>query len=192
MAKVKTLEDLFEAQLHDIYWAEGKLHKALGKMAKKAPDAALSAAFLKHQEETQSQIDRLEQIMESLDIKVKGKKCDAMAGLLEEAEEMMKEASEPAVLNAAMIAAAQKVEHYEIASYGTLVCWANELGYSRQAQILTSILGEEKKTDTALTTLAENGLNVAAESKNVTSMQKASSGKKSAPAKKSASSKKAA
>lgn len=166
MAKVKTLEDLFEAQLHDIYWAENKLVKALTKMSKKAPDAKLSSAFLKHKEETEDQIAKLEQVMTSLDIKVKGIKCEAMAGLLEEADEMMKESVEDEVLCAAMIAAAQKVEHYEIATYGTLVCWANNLGYKQQAKLLQSILDQEKKTDVSLTTLAESGINSAAESKN--------------------------
>lgn len=167
MAKVKTLEDLFEAQLHDIYWAETKLAKALAKMSKKAPNAKLSSAFAKHKEETEDQIAKLEQVMTSLDIKVKGIKCEAMAGLLEEAEEMMKEAVEDEVMNAAMIAAAQKVEHYEIATYGTLVQWANDLGYKQQSKLLQSILDQEKKTDVALTTLAESGINVAAESANI-------------------------
>ena len=166
MAKVKTLEDLFIAQLYDINWAENKLAKALTKMSKKAPDAKLAAAFAKHKEETEDQIAKLAQVMTSLDIKVKAVKCEAMAGLLEEAEEMMKEAVEDSVMNAAMIAAAQKVEHYEIATYGTLVCWANELGYKQQAKLLQSILDQEKKTDVSLTALAEGGINVAAESKN--------------------------
>ncbi|PZP54695.1 MAG: hypothetical protein DI586_09130 [Micavibrio aeruginosavorus] len=163
-SKTTTLEDLFEEQLHDIYFAEGKLHKALGKMAKKAPDAKLSSAFLKHQEETSSQIEKLEQVMTSLDIKVKGKKCPAILGIIEEAEELMSDfAGEDEVLCAAMISAAQKAEHYEIATYGTLVCWANELGYKQQAKLLTSILEQEKKTDMNLTQLAEGGINQAAE-----------------------------
>ncbi len=166
MSNVQTLEDLFEAQLHDIYWAENKLTKALAKMAKKAPDAKLAAAFTKHREETESQIEKLEQVMDSLDIKIKGEKCEAMAGILKEAEEMMGDATEPEVLNASMIAAAQKVEHYEIATYGSLVCWATELGYTAQAKLLTSILEQEKKTDVTLTKLAESGINVAAEARN--------------------------
>ena len=166
MAKEKTLDDLFEEQLHDIYFAEGKILKALGKMIKKAPDAKLAAAFEKHQAETETQIEKLEQVMTSLDIKVKGKKCPAILGIIEEAEELMKDfKGEESTLAAGMIAAAQKVEHYEIATYGTLVCWANELGYKAQAKMLTSILDQEKKTDLSLTDLAEGGINVAAENR---------------------------
>ena len=166
MPKEKTLDDLFEEQLHDIYFAEGKLHKALAKMAKKAPDAKLAAAFEKHQIETEDQIAKLEQVMESLDIKVKGKKCPAILGIIEEAEEIMSDfKGEDEVLAAAMIAAGQKAEHYEIASYGTLVTWATELGYKKQAQILQSILDQEKKTDSALTKLAESGINASAQKK---------------------------
>ncbi len=163
-SKEKTLADLFEEQLHDIYFAEGKIYKALGKMVKKAPDAKASAAFQKHQEETATQIEKLEQVMTSLDIKIKGKKCPAILGIIEEAEELMSDfEGQDAVMTAGMIAAAQKVEHYEIATYGTLVCWANELGYKQQAKLLTSILDQEKKTDVALTQMAESGVNQAAE-----------------------------
>ena len=166
MAKEKSLEDLFEEQLHDIYFAEGKILKGLSKMIKKAPDAKSEAAFEKHYEETETQIEKLEQVMKSLDIKVKGKKCPAILGILEEAEELMSDfEGEDSVLSAAMIAAAQKVEHYEIATYGTLVQWATDLGYKSQAKLLQSILDEEKKTDVALTKLAQSGVNMAAENK---------------------------
>jgi len=166
MPKEKTLEDLFEDQLHDIYFAEGKILKGLAKMVKKAPDDKSAAAFEKHRTETEDQIAKLEQVMESLDIKVKGKKCPAILGILEEAEEIMTEfKGEDEVLAAGMIAAGQKVEHYEIATYGTLVTWANELGYKKQAQILQSILDQEKKTDLALTKLAESGINQSAENR---------------------------
>lgn len=160
MAKSKTLEDLFQEQLKDILWAENKLSKALAKMSKKCPDQQLSAAFLKHKNETDTQIQKVEQVMTSLDLPVKTKKCPAMEGLIEEAEEIMSDfQGEDEVLCAGMIAAAQKVEHYEIASYGTLVTWATELGYKQQAKILQSILDEEKKTDETLTQLAQGGIN---------------------------------
>ena len=163
VAKSKTLVDLFEEQLHDIYFAEGKILKALGKMIKKAPSAQLQAAYKKHQDETETQMEKLEQVMASLDIKVKGKRCPAILGLIEEAEELMSEFhGEDAVLSAAMIAAAQKVEHYEIATYGTLVQWASDLGYKQQAKLLQSILDQEKRTDLALTELAESGINMEA------------------------------
>lgn len=166
MAKSKTLEDLFQEQLKDILWAENKLSKALAKMSKKCPDAKLASAFAKHKTETDSQIEKLSQVMESLDMPVKGKKCPAMAGLVEEAEEIMSDfEGEYDVMCAGMIAAAQKVEHYEIASYGTLVTWANELGLKQQSRILQSILNEEKKTDELLTQLAEAGINQGAQSK---------------------------
>ena len=164
MAKTKTLEDLFQEQLKDILWAENKLSKALAKMSKKCPDPKLSAAFAKHKEETDGQIERLNEVMTSLDMPVKAKKCPAMEGLLEEADEMMSDfEGDDETLCAGMIAAAQKVEHYEIASYGTLVTWANELGYKSQARLLKATLDEEKKTDMSLTELAEGGINISAE-----------------------------
>jgi ferritin-like metal-binding protein YciE len=164
MPKEKTLEDLFVDQIQDVYFAEGKLHKALGKMAKKCPNPKLAAAFQKHQEETATQIEKLEQVMTSLDIKVKGKKCPAILGIIEEAEEIMSDfKGEDAVLCAGMIAAGQKAEHYEIATYGTLCQWATDLGYKTQAKLLHSILEQEKKTDIALTQLAESGINESAE-----------------------------
>ncbi len=163
MTKIKTLEDLFEEQLHDIYFAEGKLQKALPKMAKKANDPALSAAFLKHEKETGDQIAKLERVMESLDIKVKGTKCPAILGIIEEAEELMKDAADSETLDAALIAAGQKAEHYEIATYGTLCNFAKRLGYTSEAKILHSILEQEKSTDEKLTELADGGINDAAQ-----------------------------
>lgn len=162
MAGMKTLENLFEEQLHDIYFAENKLLKALPKMAKKATNPELSKAFLKHEKETTDQIAKLERVMESLGIKVKGKKCPAILGIIEEAEELMKDAKDPEVRDAALIAAAQKAEHYEIATYGTLCNFAKRLGYETEGKILHSILEQEKATDEGLTDLANSGINEAA------------------------------
>lgn len=163
MSDVQNLQDLFEAQLKDIYYAENKILKALPKMQKKASNAKLAAAFKKHETETVTQIEKLERVMTSLGMKVKGEKCDAIEGIIKEAEGIMKECANEAVCDAAMIAAAQKVEHYEIATYGTLVCYANGLGHKSEAKLLQSILDQERKTDEALTTLAENGINDMAE-----------------------------
>ena len=162
MAGMKTLDDLFEEQLHDIYFAENKLLKALPKMAKKATNPQLEKAFLKHEKETTDQIAKLERVMESLGIKVKGKKCPAILGIIEEAEELMKEAKDPEVRDAALIAAAQKAEHYEIATYGTLCNFAKRLGHTAEGKILHSILEQEKATDEGLTELANSGINEAA------------------------------
>ena len=158
-ASVETLEDLFQAQLKDIYYAENKILKALPKMQKKASSAKLAAAFKKHEAETVTQVEKLERVMTSLGMKVKGEKCEAIEGILKEAEDMMKECGNPAVCDAAMIGAAQKVEHYEIATYGTLVCYATSLGHKSQAKLLQSILDQERKTDEGLTALAESGVN---------------------------------
>jgi ferritin-like metal-binding protein YciE len=163
MSDVQNLQDLFEAQLKDIYYAENKILKALPKMQKKASNAKLAAAFKKHETETVTQIEKLERVMTSLGMKVKGEKCDAIEGIIKEAESIMKECSNEAVRDAGMIAAAQKVEHYEIATYGTLVCYAEGLGHKAEAKLLQSILDQERKTDEALTTLAESGINDMAE-----------------------------
>ncbi len=162
MTKLKALEDLFEEQLQDIYFAENKLLKALPKMAKKACSPELSAAFLKHEKETGDQISKLERVMKSLEITVKGKKCPAILGIIEEAEELMKEAANDETMDAALIAAGQKAEHYEIATYGSLCSFANRLGHTKEAEILHSILEQEKMTDEALTDIAESGVNDAA------------------------------
>jgi ferritin-like metal-binding protein YciE len=159
MPAVKTLENLFEAQLHDIYFAENKLVKALPKMAKKATDKKLEAAFLKHERETKDQIAKLERVMNNLGIKVKGVKCEAILGIIKEADEMIKESKDPEVRDAALIAAGQKAEHYEIATYGSLCTFAQKLGHPAEAKILHSILEQETRTDEALTELAESGIN---------------------------------
>ncbi len=163
MPKTKTLEDLMQDSIKDIYYAENKISKALVKMARKASNPKAAAAFEKHKAETEDQIARLDQVMKSMGMPAKGKKCEAIEGIIREAEEMMQDAGTPEVCDAALIAAGQKVEHYEIATYGTIICWAEELGYSKEAKILRTILDQEKKTDLALTKLAEGGVNEAAE-----------------------------
>jgi ferritin-like metal-binding protein YciE len=160
--EMETLQELLVEELKDIYNAESQLVKALPRMAKKASSDQLKQAFETHTKETQGQIDRLEQVFEALGEKAKGKKCHAMQGLLEEAKEMMGEDMEDDVMDAALIAAAQKVEHYEIASYGTVRAWAQILGNKEAVKLLQQTLDEEGKTDKLLTKLAESNINVEA------------------------------
>jgi len=157
------LQKLFEDQVADLYYAEKKLVSALKKMATKANDKKLSAAFLSHREETEGHVKRLEQVFEILDKKAKGKKCDAMDGLVKEAEGIIEEFKDDPALDAALICAAQKVEHYEIGSYGSLATYATELGFKDAAKLLHATLKEEKACDEKLTKLAENSLNTAGE-----------------------------
>jgi len=154
------LRKLFIDELKDIYWAEKALVKALPKMAKKATSTELVEAIEEHLSVTETQVERLEQVFETLGEKASAKKCDAMAGLIEEAEEIMSEAEEGVVRDAGIISAAQKVEHYEIASYGTLVSFANTLGESEAAKILEQTLNEEKEADTLLTEIATSSINL--------------------------------
>jgi ferritin-like metal-binding protein YciE len=156
------LRALFLMELKDIYWAEKALVKALPKMAKKAANPDLIAAIEDHFAVTQTHAERLEQVFESIGKKAVAKKCEAMAGLIEEAEELMKETPEGMVRDAAIISAAQKVEHYEIASYGTLVAFATTLGESKAEELLSLTLNEEKETDMLLSQIAEAGINVQA------------------------------
>ena len=156
---VKTLQDLFVEELRDIYHAEKQLTKALPKMAKAASSDKLKQAFQQHLEETKGQIERLEQIFESLDLRTRGKPCEAMQGLVEEGKEVMEEVKEPEILDAALIVAAQKVEHYEIASYGSLRTLADALGHKDAAKLLDQTLAEEKKTDELLNKLALGDIN---------------------------------
>lgn len=156
---IKTLEDLFHDELFDIYNAEQQLTKALPKMAEKATNPDLADGFRMHLGETEGQIERLDRVFALLDIDVKKETCEAMKGLLKEGEELMKHAAEGSVCDAAMIAAAQKVEHYEIASYGTLVALAKILGHNDAARILQETLDEEKATDEKLSELAEDHVN---------------------------------
>jgi ferritin-like metal-binding protein YciE len=161
--KLKSLQDLFVDELKDLYSAENQLLKALPKMAKAASNGELRAGFEEHLEQTRGHVERLEQVCQQLEVTPKGKKCAAMEGLIEEGKELMEEDASPAVLDAGLIAAAQKVEHYEIASYGTVCTWATLLGFDEAASLLGETLEEEKATDEKLTTLAEQTVNEDAE-----------------------------
>lgn len=157
--KLKTLNDLLVDMIKDLYSAENQLVKALPKMAKKATTAELKKGFELHLEETLRQKERLEKVAELMDITPKGKKCAAMEGLIEEAEELISEVKDKDVLDAGLIAAAQKVEHYEIASYGTACTYAKMLGNDQVVKLLGQTLEEEKATDVKLTELAEGIVN---------------------------------
>ncbi|HGL6327117.1 TPA: ferritin-like domain-containing protein [Citrobacter amalonaticus] len=161
---MKTLEDVFIHLLSDTYSAEKQLTRGLAKLARAASDEKLSAAFNAHLEETQGQIARIDQIIEQEPkIKIKRMKCVAMEGLIEEANEVIESTEKNEVRDAALIAAAQKVEHYEIASYGTLVTLAEQLGYPAAVKLLAQTLEEEKETDLKLTDLAVGNINRSAE-----------------------------
>jgi ferritin-like metal-binding protein YciE len=160
---LSTLQDLFIHELKDIYSAEKQLVRALPKMAKAADSENLRAGFEEHLEVTRTQVERLEEIFTSLDVGTRGPKCVAMEGLIEEGSNLMEEDADPNVLDAGLIAAAQKVEHYEIAVYGTLVTFAKLLGHNEAANLLQQSLDEEKETDQKLTGLAESEINVEAE-----------------------------
>ncbi|MES2307993.1 MAG: ferritin-like domain-containing protein [Verrucomicrobiota bacterium] len=162
MSKLNSLEDLFIEELKDLYSAENQLIKALPKLAKAATCKNLKAGFEKHLKETIVHSERLEKIMEKLDESPKGKTCKAMKGLIEEGSELLKEDAEDSVKDAALIAAAQKVEHYEIASYGTVRTYAELLGKPDIAKILQTTLDEEGATDKKLTEFAQK-INVEAE-----------------------------
>ncbi|GGW50850.1 YciE/YciF ferroxidase family protein [Arenibacter certesii] len=156
---MKNLKELFEHQLQDLYSAEGQLIKALPKMAKKASDSKLKKAFEDHLEETKEQRKRLEEICDELGIKPGGETCKAMEGLIKEAESFMKEAEGSEVMDAGLIAEAQRVEHYEISGYGTAVRFAKELGHTEIADTLQTTLDEEYDADNKLDKLAEGRLN---------------------------------
>ncbi len=157
--KIDSLKALLEEELKDIYSAEKQLLKALPKMVKKASSEELKSALQEHLEVTEGQIARLEEVFESLGKPAKAKTCKAMQGLLEEATEIMEEDATDAVLDAGIIAAAQKVEHYEIASYGTVRTWARLVGEDQAAELLQETLDEESEADQRLTELAENFVN---------------------------------
>ena len=156
----KDLRDFLEDGLKDIYWAEKAFTKALAKMAKNATSTQLIQAFEEHLKETEEHVTRLEQIFESLGIQAVAKKCDAMAGLLAEANRIMMETEVGPVRDAGMIAAAQKMEHYEIATYGTLRVYAVTLGKTKAALLLAKTLAEEKNADVKLTEIAVSDINV--------------------------------
>lgn len=158
--KMKTLKDLYVEELRDLYSAESQILKALPKMAKAASSSELQAAFTEHLEQTKGHVSRLEQVFEALGEKPTGKTCKAMQGLVAEGEELISEKPEPTVLDAGLIAAAQRVEHYEMAGYGTVRTFASQLGEKAAAKLLQQTLDEEGETDKKLTGLAENLINI--------------------------------
>ena len=162
MKKLATLDDLLVHELQDLYDAEQQITKALPKMANAASATELQSAFRRHLKETEAQIERLEQIFGILGVSATGAHCDGMAGLLKEGAKMMDERVEPEVLDAALIAAAQKVEHYEIAGYGCVATYAQMLGRGEVQELLVETLDEEELTDQRLSELAETLINVRA------------------------------
>lgn len=163
MASEKDLRELFHDTLKDIYFAEKKILSALPKMAKAAQTEELKAAFEKHETETEGHVERLEKVFGEIDETPRGKTCDAIMGIIEEGQEVMKEYKGKPALDAGLLAAAQAVEHYEIARYGTLKTWAGELGLKEAVRLLDSTLAEEKKTDETLTHIAQSSVNRHAE-----------------------------
>lgn len=156
---IKTLEDLFIHELSDVHSAERQISKALPRLARAAENPELTAAFETHLEETVGQIERLDQVVELLGIRLKRIKCAAMEGLVEEGKEVIDSVEKGPVRDAALVGGAQKVEHYEIAAYGTLCALAKQLGYDDAVKLLKATLEEEKATDEKLTILAESGGN---------------------------------
>lgn len=152
----KTLEDLFHDMLKDVYYAERQILKALPKMAKGAQAPELKAAFEKHRNETEGQVERLQQVFEIFGKRAQGKTCPAIEGILKEGTEILEEFKDTAALDAGLVSAAQAVEHYEMARYGTLKRWAETLGMADAAKLLSQTLDEESKTDKALTGLANS------------------------------------
>lgn len=159
MTKLSTLDDLLVHELQDLYDAENQILKALPKMSAAAKSPELRKAFDMHLDETKGQVERLEQVFKALGKPAKGEKCDGMAGLLKEGSKIMEEDIEPEVLDAALIAAAQKVEHYEIAGYGCVATYAQMLGHTEVQELLTQTLDEEEAADEKLTALAESVIN---------------------------------
>lgn len=159
---IKTLDDLFVHQLRDIYYAEKQIVQALPEMIEKAKDPGLKQGFEAHLGETKNHVKRLEQVFKMHGVEAKGVECPAIDGIIEEADEIAGEVDDTNVLDAALIAAAQAVEHYEITRYGTLIAWAKQLGRQDCASVLEETLKEEKAADSKLTSLAERDVNVKA------------------------------
>jgi ferritin-like metal-binding protein YciE len=159
MAEAGTLHDAFLDELRDSYDAEKQLIKALPKLAKAATSPQLKMAFESHLEETKGHVDKLERVFESLDEKVRGKHCDGIEGIIDEGKAIMDEEFDDATMDACLIAAGQRAEHYEMAAYGTLVAWARGMGHDEAAGLLQEILDEEKAADKKLTSIAEGGVN---------------------------------
>jgi ferritin-like metal-binding protein YciE len=162
MAEAGTLHDAFIDELRDTYDAERQLAKALPKLAKAAANPKLREAFESHLEETKGQIERLEQVFETLEEKVRGKHCDGIAGIIDEGKAIMEEDFDDDTMDACLIAAGQRAEHYEMAAYGTLVAWAKAMGHDEAATLLQETLDEEKAADEKLSALAEGGINQSA------------------------------
>lgn len=159
MAEAGTLHDAFIDELRDTYDAEKQLTKALPKLAKAASSPELREAFETHLQETQVQIERLEQVFESLDEKPRGKHCEGIAGIIEEGKTIMGEDFDETTMDACLIAAGQRAEHYEMAAYGTLIAWAEAMGHTDAASLLHETLEEEKAADEKLSAIAEGGIN---------------------------------
>ena len=162
-SKMATLDDLYTDLLKDLYSAEKQLVKALPKMAKNAQSRDLQNAFQEHLRQTEGQVDRIERIFSELGGSPRGKKCVGMEGLIEEGNELLQEDVDPDVLDAGLIAAAQKVEHYEIAGYGTARAWAERLGYDNAVRLLQQTLEEESAANEKLTKIAESHVNMEAQ-----------------------------
>jgi ferritin-like metal-binding protein YciE len=160
--EIKTMDDLLLHVMQDIYYAEQQILKTLPKMIEKATNRDLTAAFKTHLQETEKQVQRLEQAFELIGQSPKGTSCPAIDGIIEEADDIAGEVADKKVLDAALIAAAQAVEHYEITRYGTLIAWAEELGKDPVAKLLTTTLNEEKAADKKLTSIAEKKVNLKA------------------------------
>jgi ferritin-like metal-binding protein YciE len=156
---LKNLDDLFLHTLKDIYYAEKQILKALPKMEKKAKSPELKKGFAQHRDETETHVQRLDKVFETIGKPARGTKCDAIIGIIDEAEEIMGEVDDADTLDAAMIASAQAVEHYEITRYGTLITWAKQLGHNDAVKHLEDTLKEEKNTDALLTKMAEQQVN---------------------------------
>ena len=183
MSSMQSLEDLMQDELKDIYDAEKQLTKALPKLAKKATNEELRDALETHLQETEGHVERLEQIFEQLGMPVRGKRCEGMKHLIDEGNDMISDAEEDSTRDAIMIAAVQKTEHYEIASYGTLRTWANVLGHGDIASLCEETLEEEKAADEKLTAIAESFVNEqsANEGEDEEEEQSGSRGRQSAP-----------
>ncbi|HEY9527943.1 MAG TPA: ferritin-like domain-containing protein [Anaerolineales bacterium] len=162
-SKMATLDDLYTDLLKDLYSAEKQLVKALPKIAKNAQSPDLQKAFQEHLKQTEGHVERIERIFSDMDGSPRGKKCVGMEGLIEEGNELLQEDAEPDVLDAGLIAAAQKVEHYEIAGYGTARAWAQRLGYDSAARLLKQTLDEESLANEKLTKIAESHVNMEAQ-----------------------------
>ena len=163
--KLATLQDLYIEELKDLYSAETQILKALPKMAKAAESAELRTAFEEHEHQTREQVRRLEQIFDKLDTDSKGKVCKGMQGLLAESDEYLEEQPEPQVMDSGLISLAQRVEHYEMAGYGSVRTYARELGLAEQAKLLQQTLDEAAQADQKLTEIAEQGINARAEAR---------------------------